>query len=513
VEEYDSKRESFEKSERASLRSSDSNGSSASRHSDFQSPLMSDDDDFNPEIVKEKFAKELSILEKEGFFTNPCTDSVFAVNDVDSSLNTLVVAICGRTPTITQYEDATKLANSQWILTEQLRLKLYSHLFIPTEQPNWLTLNGIIRGKIHIIRELQRFMLHFVCSIENNTLPNLEFLVEDALALVRILKRHLPSSTLQTVKEWNPFHQFDHERRDGWRDLGFSGAEIDKFWESYQESLCDALFGLWHTADKKSLLDSREDRRSSVRSILCSLDLTPRDFKDVPELDSNVLDANFIVTNGPFRFKKTDYLHQHLSTQGKEILVFTEWQKLAGLRHHAVLRNRHDLCVFDILTSDGRYTPAHAINIRSFLTDLHYSVQASIFLLFFQNAEHSNTFRFSGINNSTIVKDLGIEINDRDMKDLSHAILGHSTWDTFLERTQSFRLKDPFMVPLDKLYSTLSQWKPRTFWEMRYPGYGNVDVVQLYGFYFGFMVGIAAIIALALTAAQTYTGFKSLHSN
>lgn len=418
--------------------------------------------------------------------------------------------MCRLTPTITQYEDAKRLADSQWILTEQLRLNLYSHLFIPTEQPNWLTFKDIIRGKIHIIRELQRFMLHFVCSIENRTLPNLEFMVEDALALVRILQRHLPSSALQTSKEWNPFHQFDHERRAGWRNLDFSDAEIDKFWERYQESLCDALFGLWHTADQKSFLDNRKNRRSSVRSILCSLDLTPRESKDVPELDSAILDVTFIVTNGPFRCKKTDYLHQHLSVQGNEILIFTEWQKLAGLRYHAVLRNQHDLCVFDILTSDGRYTPAHTINIRSFLTDLHYSVQASIFLLFFQNAEH--TFRFRGTSSSTIAKDLGIEITDRDMKDLSHAILGHSTWNTFLERTQSFRLKDPFMVPLDKLYHSLSQWKPRRFWEMRYPGYGSVDVVQLYGFYFGFMVGIAAIIALALTAAQTYTGFKSLQS-
>jgi len=48
---------------------------------------------------------------------------------------------------------------------------------------------------------------------------------------------------------------------------------------------------------------------------------------------------------------------------------------------------------------------------------------------------------------------------------------------------------------------------------MRYPGYGSVDVVQLYGFRFGLMVGIIAIIALALTAAQTYTGFKALENN
>jgi len=66
------------------------------------------------------------------------------------------------------------------------------------------------------------------------------------------------------------------------------------------------------------------------------------------------------------------------------------------------------------------------------------------------------------------------------------------------------------MVPLDKLYLTLTGWKPRTFWEMRFPGYGNVDVVNLYGFYFGIMVGVAAMVGLVLTGVQTYTGIKGL---
>jgi hypothetical protein len=76
-------------------------------------------------------------------------------------------------------------------------------------------------------------------------------------------------------------------------------------------------------------------------------------------------------------------------------------------------------------------------------------------------------------------------------KDLCYAILDHSTWESFLDCTTEARLRDPFMVPLDRLYKTLTMWKPRTFWEMRHQGYGNVDVVQLYGFHFGIMVGIA----------------------
>ena len=66
------------------------------------------------------------------------------------------------------------------------------------------------------------------------------------------------------------------------------------------------------------------------------------------------------------------------------------------------------------------------------------------------------------------------------------------------------------MVPLDLLYNALSSWKPKTFWEMRYPGYGSVDVVALYGFYFAVIFGIITVIGFGLTAVQTYAGLKQI---
>ncbi len=59
------------------------------------------------------------------------------------------------------------------------------------------------------------------------------------------------------------------------------------------------------------------------------------------------------------------------------------------------------------------------------------------------------------------------------------------------------------------MYSTLHQWKPANFLEMRHPGYGSVDTIALYGFYFAQMVGVIAIIGFALTAAQTYAAYKA----
>lgn len=356
-------------------------------------------------------------------------------------------------------------------------------------------------------------MLHFICSINipEVQLPSLRFLVQDVITMLQILQAPLSSNKYQEVEKYHPFHHFDQQRHQSWTDLGFSEENMETFWEDYKIDLCDALLGLWHPPTEPSLLYERGDSYS-IRSILSCVNLTARQSNSVPELNSATLDASFIVSNGPFRFKRTRYLHEHLTLRENEILIFTDLERLAAMRHHSVLRNESPLCMFDILTSEDRYAPPHTVNIRPSLSRLHYSVQASLFLLFFQHPVPNRTFRRAHRKSLKIAKDLGIHFNDvNDIKIISDSILGdHPTWESFLDRTTEARLQDPFMIPLDKLYGTLTGWKPRRFWEMRYPGYGNVDVVSLYGFYFGIMVGVVAIIALMLTAAQTYTGFKGL---
>lgn len=410
------------------------------------------------------------------------------------------------------YENARSLSESQWIFPRVLRQSLYYYLFIAkySRQSNTLTYENLIRAQVALIRELQRFMLHLICAIdipEGGELPSFRFLVQDAITMLQILQAPLSSNKYQEVEKCHPFHHFDQQRYQSWKDLGFSEENLETFWEDYKIDLCDALLGVWHPLNEASLLYERGDSYS-IRSILSCVDLTPRQSKSVPELSSSILDASFIVSNGPFRFKHTRYLHEHLTIRKTDIFIFTDLEKLAAMRHHAVLKNESPLCMFDILTSEDRYAPPRTVNIRPSLSRLHYSVQASLFLLFFQHPVSRRAHR----KNLKIAKSLGIHFNDvNDIKILSDSILGdHPTWESFLDRTTEARLQDPFMIPLDKLYATLTSWKPRRFWEMRYPGYGNVDVVSLYGFYFGIMVGVAAIIALMLTAAQTYTGFKGL---
>ena len=442
-----------------------------------------------------------------------------------------------------------ELASSHWVLVVSLRTKLYCHLFNDTEESNQLILQTIIRGKIELIRTLQRFMLTFINGIKSEPLPerlpNLGCLVEDAVVLLKILREPLPHGTLQS-DEHHPFTHFHQQRYPEWKRFGFPVVELKRLWGHYQCNLCDALIDMWYHHKQTSCLhqpdetpnvyelplsdDSSSDDDSSsaedshsvdeppfrdeipcVASILGSFDLRPRHSSNVPELDNNVFDASFIVSHGPFRFKKTKYLYEHLSVKGNDIFVFTDLQKLAGIRHHTVLEDQSSICRFDMLTSEGRYTTDHVISIRPFISRLHYSVQASLFLLFFQKPVHHHVLT-SGAKNFRIAKELGIAFERKDIEVLAKTILGnHSTWASFLDRTTEVRLQDPLMIPLDKLYNTLTSWRPRTFWEMRYPGYGNVDMVQLYGFYFGLMVGIVAIVALTLTAAQTYAAFKALH--
>ena len=68
----------------------------------------------------------------------------------------------------------------------------------------------------------------------------------------------------------------------------------------------------------------------------------------------------------------------------------------------------------------------------------------------------------------------------------------------------------PFHERQIKVYKMLKNWKPKTIWEMRHSGYGGVDPVGLYAFYFATALGIISILGLGIAAAQTYAAFKQL---
>jgi len=91
--------------------------------------------------------------------------------------------------------------------------------------------------------------------------------------------------------------------------------------------------------------------------------------------------------------------------------------------------------------------------------------------------------------------------------------LAGGEWERLVSPDNQTRIRQRglFREPLEKLHEELRSWKPRMIREMGYSGYGSVDPVGLYAFYFATLLGIVTFAGLVMTAAQTYTTFKALH--
>jgi hypothetical protein len=102
---------------------------------------------------------------------------------------------------------------------------------------------------------------------------------------------------------------------------------------------------------------------------------------------------------------------------------------------------------------------------------------------------------------------IGVDLTEAEAIEHARAFLGsHSEdWGGLLDSCTPFREREI------RLYKTLKEWKPKTIWEMRFSGYGEVDPVGLYAFYIASVFGLIAIIGLGLSIVQTYTGIKVLN--
>lgn len=98
---------------------------------------------------------------------------------------------------------------------------------------------------------------------------------------------------------------------------------------------------------------------------------------------------------------------------------------------------------------------------------------------------------------------LGIDLQPlEELKDVANR-RQHDEWGLALHL-------EPFDERANRLVETLSNWKPETFWEMRYPGYGGVDAIGLYGFHFAIVLGVITLFGFALAIAQTFAQFESI---
>jgi len=113
-------------------------------------------------------------------------------------------------------------------------------------------------------------------------------------------------------------------------------------------------------------------------------------------------------------------------------------------------------------------------------------------------------------NNATtswqVGRRMGVDLEDDVVQGLAKAFVGvHAEdWSSLFDACLPFRERQI------KLQKVLKEWRPKTIWEMRYPGYGGVDPVGLYAFYFATLLGIITIFGVGISAAQTYAAFKAI---
>jgi len=345
-------------------------------------------------------------------------------------------------------------------------------------------------------------------------LPDIRWFVVDALLLIKSLKK------VQVLNPHpDPFGEFDLKRQDTWKTRWafLAGRKGEKNWAEYRLGLCDALFGI------PIKTGEHYDKTPIVASTLRSVPLSVREAgsPDTPEMDYGVFDATNIQARGPFSFMPTDRLEDHLSiTLDHKIKIYVHWRSLGRFRHHRVLTDRpKKFTMFDTLTSRTRHESASQSNIRPFLYTLHNYVQVSIMLFFFQNANKpaSRLFFWKRRSSQDIFKKIEIEGHmksisppDEMRKRIRPTLNRIGGWEGMLNTDTEFRTEFAFKERLDAVYSKLREWKPSTVWEMRYIGYGGVDPVTLYAFYFSIVFGLITLGSFVVAIPQAVAAFRAL---
>lgn len=436
-----------------------------------------------------------------------------------------------------------------WVLSTEQRITLFSELYVPMlreyNSNTWEVLHQVtVNSRLELIRQLQYFFL-FSSSMNSkesdvsscNTVPNLQYFIDDAIQLLRILKQ--PVATFSTsLEQAHPFYQFNIQRNASWNQRYKSLPNSVDLWKEYMCGLCDALFGLW-PASGPGPFHKEHGASGCIGTLLTSFIHGHRDASGVPHIDCYRFDAAYIESRGPFRFKAASSIDDHLLiTEHNEILFYAHWQKWACLTSLSVLHSKSLPCTFDILMCSNRrgWKPQPlTCQIRTSLSQIFGDLVTTGMLFFLQddinkridikNQSSQNwwikrlrttfsSFPATGRSSARIAKRIGMSTSDDDLS-YARAFLEccNNDWARLVNGNTLFRTLSPFKDRVDNLHDVLKRWKPKTVWEMHYPGYGGVDPVGLYAFYFAAVLGIVTLISLGVTIAQTFAAFKALDLN
>jgi hypothetical protein len=422
-------------------------------------------------------------------------------------------------------------SKGRWVLHDRLLIALYGGLFdamAPAQGEGgrrWHV--QVLKRNIDLVRKLQGFMLAVSMCWSTWNLPapsklsNLEVFVLDVLEMVEILKTPA-SSFSESYSETHPYYQFNRIRFPSWLSRwGDCSVLTMNVWEPYICDLCDAIFGM-HPERMDSYCINRGKESSRIRTILSTDMATKR--STAVGIDYRTFDAAYIESHGPFRFIATDRIDLHMTVNGYNILYYSNWKEWTYLAWHHVLRRGQkvnlggeNVC-FDTLVNKGRVR-AGEVHYSAAMVRLSQDILMTNILCFHQSSLFGrkkerqvpsflvklHLHRGSG-SSEGIGRRLGSTLTKKGALDLANAFV-----ETYSEDWESlFEFCMPFRERQIKVYKILKNWKPKTIWEMRHSGYGGVDPVGLYAFYFATALGILSILGLGIAAAQTYAAFKQL---
>jgi len=396
-----------------------------------------------------------------------------------------------------------------------LRQKVYTNIFIRLGDYDYLTqwYEEAIRANVLLIQHVEDFIIH-AGHVHNNP-PPLEYFVDDVVTFVNILQTPHP-----TERKALPRSRFWELRLDSWKEHWGGQLNDEKILTEYVEGLCDAVFGVWQKPGRTSKF--HEDGAAKYKCadhIFTTLNSGRSDYPKVIS-DHRLFDAAYIETCGPFRFKTTNRLDRHLTVQGRDILLFTDWRKWMALCYHTVLQTVDPNTGFEVMTNYrwGRAQPSRqsaratgSIPISLLLMEYFcFCIDALEYDIDVQVQRPRRSFFTAKRKNPlskrrAIAARLNVDLAPlQRLKDVANR-RQHDEWGLTLHL-------EPFDERASRLLETLLNWKPETFWEMRYPGYGGVDPIGLYGFYFAIILGLITMFGFTLAIAQTVAAFRQIRT-
>ena len=454
-----------------------------------------------------------------------------------------------------------------WVFSLQERAILYRQLFYNFSasvlEARGPTVAPAVESHIDTIHGIQGFFIEIQLKEDNIDedaflSPFQEFL-EDALVLTKVLKQEIPNEVpVDDQFENNPFVVLKFLRQKSWElRWGTARDKLRLTWEAYSTSLCDHLFGISVSPTTTHSAMLPWHMNTQIASLLAGLAFGNRGTSAATSMSAKLLNPAFIERCGPYRFKRTSTVAEHLFiTEDNHILVYTDYQKQFSLRHNAILRSpiAGVTTRFDLLVST-RASFGSPSDCRAPYIYLCLDLLATNILLFMPEVtavptqeeedeiqvkldpERGDTTKrvsswigslhpkkvwiavrkmtLQSDRNLVIAKRLGIPLDDETGlgRFREHVFRWYRRgWGNagFVHPEGFLRIRSPFRERLDMLHDTLHNWKPQTIWEMRYSGYGGVDPITRYAFWFSTIFGVVAILGFASSVLSTYASFKQL---